>query len=182
VEGRRLNVNMSWIRKIRRDDRASEIAEAALVLPIAFMVLLGIYWFGRAFDIYATINHAAREAARAGVAQSCGSCGNASQLAAQGTTIGNALQASGIDATQIQPYAPAVTFCPGFTGNTCTNPTGYPNVTVCNEAQLNPITSPTPVCGVVVSFQYPYQMSLPFTSLNMTTITMKADVQMQGEY
>jgi Flp pilus assembly protein TadG len=59
------------MRKIATGTTGSEIAEAALVLPILFMLLLGIYWFGRAFNVYATINHAAREGARVAVAQSC---------------------------------------------------------------------------------------------------------------
>jgi len=149
------------------------------------MMLLGIYWFGRAFNIYATINHAAREAARAGVAQTCASCGNGSQLSSQGPTITNALQSSGIDPNQIQLYTPAtLNFCNGQPQTTnCTNPATYPGITFCNQVLLTPVASPDPpVCGVVVSFQYPFQMSLPFTSLNQQPITLKADVQMQGEY
>ncbi len=38
-----------------------EIAEAAIVLPLMFTMLLGIYWFGRAYNVYSTITHAARE-------------------------------------------------------------------------------------------------------------------------
>jgi TadE-like protein len=176
-------MRIAWIRKFTRDDRASEIAEAALVLPIAFMVLLGIYWFGRAFDIYATINHAAREAARAGVAQTCGSCspGNTSQLTTLGPTIiTNALQSSGIDPSQIQPYTPATLQACGGGASGCNPATDQ--VSFCTNVQLTANPPNPPVCGVAVTFEYPYQMSLPFTSLNMTTITMKADVQMQGEY
>jgi len=57
------------LKKIATGTTGSEIAEAALVLPIFFLIMLGIYWFGRAFNTYATINHAAREGARVGVAQ-----------------------------------------------------------------------------------------------------------------
>ena len=41
----------------------AEIAEAALVLPLVFMLLLGIIWFGRAFNIYSTIQQAAQQGA-----------------------------------------------------------------------------------------------------------------------
>src|ERR1700736_2829361 len=58
-----------------RDTHASEVAEAALVLPLMFMILLGIFWFGQAFRIYGTITHAAREGARAAVAPVCATCG-----------------------------------------------------------------------------------------------------------
>jgi hypothetical protein len=64
------------LKKIATGTTGSEIAEAALVLPIFFLIMLGIYWFGRAFNTYATINHAAREGARAAVAQTCATCGS----------------------------------------------------------------------------------------------------------
>ena len=67
-------IKMSRLRKIVSGTVGSEIAEAALVLPIFFMIMLGIYWFGRAFNVYATINHAAREGARAAAAPTCATC------------------------------------------------------------------------------------------------------------
>ena len=33
-----------------------------------------------------------------------------------------------------------------------------------------------------MQFQYPYQFSLPFTSVNMQKIMLNAGVQMTGEY
>jgi len=51
-----------------RDTRGAEIAETAMVLPLVFMMLMAIFWFGQAFRIYGTITHAAREGARAAVA------------------------------------------------------------------------------------------------------------------
>src|SRR5580698_11227050 len=87
----------------------SEVAEAALVLPLVFMMLLGIYWFGRAFNIYATINHAAQQGVRAGVAQTCATCspGNAGQLTSlRPTTITNLRQASQLVRNQIKPSTP----------------------------------------------------------------------------
>ena len=58
------------------DTRGAEIAEAAAVLPLMFMVLLGIFWFGQAFSIYGAITRAAQEAARAGsYSANCATCG-----------------------------------------------------------------------------------------------------------
>ena len=51
--------------KIRR--KGAAIVEAALVLPIFFMVILGIVEFGRAFMISQLIQHAAREGCRKAV-------------------------------------------------------------------------------------------------------------------
>jgi Flp pilus assembly protein TadG len=178
------------IRGLRRlnDTTASEVAEAALVLPLAFMMLLGIYWFGRAFNIYATINHAAREGARTAVAQSCGNCGNApnGQVAA---VVQQALQASSVDPNQAQSYtpAPALTFCTGTAATQCSALTigASGSFNYCTDVQLNANNNPNlypAVCGVSVNFQYPYQFWLPFTSLNQQQFLLKADVQMKGEY
>ena len=52
----------------------AEIAEAAAVLPLMFMMLLGIFWFGQAFSIYGAITRAAQEGARAGAAPYCTTC------------------------------------------------------------------------------------------------------------
>jgi Flp pilus assembly protein TadG len=170
--------------EVLRDTGASEIAEAALVLPLAFMMLLGIYWFGRAFNIYATINHAAREGARAAVAPTCATCTPLSnaQIVSQATTaVEQALKASSVDPHQIQAYSPLpTTFC--GTG-TCTAAGVSGNINVCGPVQLTPTTSSyPPVCGTAVLFEYPYQFWLPFTSLNQQQFLLKADVQMKGEY
>jgi Flp pilus assembly protein TadG len=165
-----------------RSTTGSEIAEAALVLPLAFMMLLGIYWFGRAFNIYATINQAAQQGARVGAAQTCATCGNTSLLATQGATvITNVMQASHVNPGQIQAYTPALNFCTGTAGSNCSSATN--NIRVCSNVQITPNATPgPPVCGVAVTFQYPYQSWLPFTSLNMQQIILRVNVQMKGEY
>src|SRR5579863_7730154 len=98
--------SLARLKKITVATSGSEIAEAALVLPIFFLLMLGIYWFGRAFNTYATINHAAREGARLAVVQTCATCGaspntqaTANQIAAQ---VQQALLASSLDPTQVQ--------------------------------------------------------------------------------
>ena len=146
------------------------------------MMLLGIYWFGRAFNIYATINHATQQGVRAGVAQTCATCGNTSVLSSQTPTIiTNLMQASHVDPTQIQSYAPTLPACAG--GSTCTSGGSSNNINMCTNVQISPAASPgPPVCGVAVTFQYPYQFWLPFTSLNNQQIMLKVDVQMKGEY
>src|SRR6267378_1071707 len=62
-------------RKLGSTDGA-EIAEAALVLPLVFMLLLGIVWFGRAFNIYSTITQAAQQGAIIAARDPCATCGN----------------------------------------------------------------------------------------------------------
>jgi len=168
--------------KVVRETSGSQIAEAALVLPLAFMILLGIYWFGRAFNTYATIIDAAREGARSAVSASCATCAspnNPPTPASVATVVTQTMQASSVDPSQIQLYAPPFVFCNSLTqGQNCSSSS---NVTVCNSIQLTPVSSP-PACGVSVSFQYPYQFWLPFTSLNNQQLILTADVQMRGEY
>jgi hypothetical protein len=163
---------------------ASQVAEAALVLPLAFMMLLGIYWFGRAFNIYATINHAAQEGVRAGVAQTCATCGNSYIFPIQGATIiTDAMKASSVDPGQIQAWgnmAPTLCAPMGAFPGGCTMKN---NITMCNNVLLSPPTAAGPqACGVTASFQYPYQFWLPFTSLNNQQIMLTVNVQMKGEY
>lgn len=163
----------------------SEVAEAALVLPLAFLLLLGIYWFGRAFNVYATINHAAREGARVAVASTCASCGNTaatSNPAAIASVVTTALQASGVDPSKITVWS-SPTFCSGNATSNCNTPSSNNNITICTQVQLaanaNPGSGP-PVCGVSVSFQYPYRFSLPYPASGVN-LQLKADVQMSGE-
>jgi Flp pilus assembly protein TadG len=174
----------SRLKELLLGSSGQEIAEAAIVLPLLFMLLFGIYWFGRAFNIYGTINHAAREGARVGMVSNCASCGNLPATDAQiAAAVTQALQASRLDPNQVQAYTPVPSpgACPGFTGSSACNSLTN-NVTICRPVQINTgASSGTPVCGVTVSFQYPYQFWFPFTSLNMQRIYLKASVQADGE-
>src|SRR5438128_1617894 len=64
-------------------DSGQEIAEAALVLPILFLILLAIFWFGRAFNIASTIERAAKHGVQTFTHPTCASCGNNSPTNAQ---------------------------------------------------------------------------------------------------
>src|ERR1700735_3567025 len=63
----------TW-RRLARDARGTEIAEMAVVLPLLFMLLMGIFWFGQAFRVYGTLTQSARAGARAAVAPVCATC------------------------------------------------------------------------------------------------------------
>jgi len=182
VGSREMTKPGQWTKMVR-ETGGSEIAEAALVLPLVFMMLLGIYWFGRAFNTYATINHAAREGARIAVTQTCATCASPNSSLTASTvasTVTQTLQASSVDPSKIilYPSSPTPVNCPSAPANaTCS--VSASNVTFCNNV---PLTAAPQVCGVKVSFQYPYQFWFPFTSLNNQQIVLTADVQMKGEY
>lgn len=173
-----------------RGTAGSEIAEAALILPLLFMLLFSIYWFGRAYSIYSTINHAARMAALTAAAPSCANCGGGSTGGfpaddVVADVISQALTAAKLDPNQVQPFtpSPAPQMCPdpNVSSQLCTTAsTG--NFTICRNVVLNQNTpQPQQSCGMIVSFQYPYKFPLPFTSLNNQTILLKAQAETGGE-
>ena len=170
--------------KILLPDKGQEIAEAAVVLPLFMMLLLGIYWFGRAYNIYATITHAAREGARTGTASTCVTCGNTATTPDQiADKISAVLKADHLDPSKATAITPAFKDCAdGTTSVACaTISAGKPQVCVQQNVRLNGNTTDPPACGIAVSFQYPYQFWLPFTSLNKQLIQLKAQAQMTGE-
>ena len=172
-------------------DHGSEIAEAAVVLPVLFLLLFSIYWFGRAFSIYSTINHAAREGARTAAVPGCANCDTgctwqASNLpcdAPVASAVDNALTAAHLDPQQMQPFVPtpAPVPCPGAipSGMCATASSG--GFTICRNVALDQNSSAPQVCGVIISFRYPYQLALPFSSLSNQRVLLKAEVEMQGE-
>src|SRR5438552_7908645 len=156
---------MNCFRKIATDCRGQEIAEAALVLPLVFMLLLGIVWFGRAFNIYATLNRAAREGALAAASPTCATCGN---NFAQNTTdiqsvVDSTLRAAHLDPGQVQ------------------------NFTLTQDVALNPGSNPVEYVSVV-SLSYPWNVKLngvtccPLSLSPITTgITITAQAQPREE-
>ena len=175
------------------DETGVEILEVALVLPIVFMLLLGIVWFGRAFNIYSTITQAAQQGAITAARPTCATCGTPltdAQVAAQvDVVVSGVIQSSHLDPLQIlanpnptPPLCTAPAQLPlGEPPGQCTTTTH--NITVCRSAILNPPAGSTPPdqCGAVVSFQYPFQSNLPFTSLNLQRIILTAQAQTRME-
>jgi Flp pilus assembly protein TadG len=188
----------AWIKTVGRSD-GSEIAEAALVLPLMFMMLMGIFWFGQAFRISGTIAHAARQGARAAVAAPCTTCGGATTPAAQSaqaalnaySAVQSALLAAKLDPSLVsQPAtAPALCTC-GSTDSKCTGGTvascDGSQTTVCVETNVQlSFSNSTPggagVCGMSVSFRYPYTFWLPGSSLNKQNLLLPAQAEMRAE-
>ena len=174
-------------RKLRNAEGA-EIAEAALVMPVVFIFLLGIIWFGRAFNIYSTIQQAAQQGAITAARASCATCGNAFPLDGPITTPGTVTYAVAavMKASSLDP------------GQIIANPLPVPGcsvtskITICRQVLLNPPPPPGPlqtclpvsqpqICGTQVSFQYPFTFYLPFTSLNLSQVVMTAQAQSRME-
>jgi len=173
---------VSHLRKLSRETRGAEIAEAAAVLPLMFLMLLGIFWFGQAFSIYGAITRAAQDGARAGAVPYCVTCSTANTPATNAVSALNAtLRASKLDPAQIQAPSspPAFTACSGATTG-CAAVAGS-NVCVQGPVQISNTSGGSTVCGVSVTFRYPFQFWLPFTSLNNQRILIRASARVRVE-
>jgi Flp pilus assembly protein TadG len=188
-----------------RDARGSEIAETAMIMPLFFMIFLGIFWFGQGFRIYGTMTRAAREGARAAVAPACTTCAGSNDPSANAwTAVQSAMQAAHVDPTLLQqPTTPpglcgcsssaSTTSCSATTvacdssqTKICvqgvTHPNGNSKPAVEDNVELSaPGLGGAGECGVSVSFQYPYKFWLPFSSLNNQTVNLRAQAQMRAE-
>jgi Flp pilus assembly protein TadG len=186
----------TW-RRLARDTRATEIAEAAVVLPMLFMILMAIFWFGQAFRIYGTLTQATRAGARAAVAPVCATCaaaGTSPGLIAQ-TAVQNAMAAAHLSANQLVTTGAAWT-TPAPTLYQCrksplTAVSCDPTVTsVCVQQNVQ-LSFPTPVsgpagmgeCGTSVSvrYKYPFHFSIPYTNLDLGNIQLPGQAQMRAE-
>lgn len=156
-----------WIKNFLRnsvDDSGAELFEFAIVVPLLLMILLGIIWIGRAYNIYETITRASREGARYAVLPNSVADGNAypdpltSSCSTDTNTFNDSvlpvLKSDNLDPTKVQNY--------------------------CQMAGWLENTAPQQ-CGVTVRFGYPVHLDIPFTSFNLTTIDLVTQAQMRLE-
>ena len=176
---------MKLVKRILVGTAGAEIAETAVVLPLLFTVLLGVFFFGRAYNIYGTITQAAMQGARAAVASSCATCTNQAPTADQIATnvVAPVLQASHLDPARVQVLTPAACACgtpsPCGTPVACDGAGTSATPAICVQQNVNISGSGgTAQCGTSVAFQYPYGFNLPFQSF---TLNLKATAQMRVE-
>lgn len=160
-----LPFGLRQLAKLAKDGRGAEIAETAVVLPLVLILLFGIMWFGRAFNIYATLNRAAREAAKASALASCATCGNEVQdgPTIQANVVNPILLSAHLDPSRVQDF------------------------TLQQNVPLN--TGSTPLeYGSTVSLSYPWNFKLngftccPVALTPITTgITLTAQAQARQE-
>jgi Flp pilus assembly protein TadG len=148
-----------------RSERGTEMLEFAFVISLLMMLFLGIVTFARAFNIYQSITRAAREGARVAVLPSCASCGNAYLDPSTGVTQAN----SAVFSNYIAPVLEDANLNPNDVLN-YSESVGWLDSGDTAEQ-----------CGVTISFQYPYQLDLPFTAQNLSTIDIRTRVQMRQE-
>jgi Flp pilus assembly protein TadG len=152
--------------KLLKETTGAEIAEAAFVLPLIFLLVFGILWFGRALNIYSTLNRAAAEAAQLAASPNCATCGGLSnQFLTQSTVKTRAIDPI-VSAAHLDPNSVQVTV---FT----------PSVALPGPPAAN---------KVVVTLTYPYNFRLngitccPMALTPITTgITITAQAQARQE-
>ncbi len=188
------------VRGITSDTRGTEIAEMAVVLPLLFMILMGIFWFGQAFRIYGTLTQSARAGARAAVAPVCATCAPTTGVGpgqyAQ-TAVQSAMAAASLNTNQLVQVSqwtippPALCQC-GTSGPACAAVACDGSVTIPMCVQKNvQLSYPAPAngpggmgtCGTSVSmrYTYPFHFRIPGTSLDLNTIQLPGQAQMRAE-
>jgi Flp pilus assembly protein TadG len=193
-------------RDLARATRGQEVVEFALIVPLLFMLLIGIFWFGQAFRIYGTITNAARDGARAAVSPPCSTCTAQDPSQNAWNAVQSDLQVARLNPNVLAPPAtlPAVCACGSAAAfNSCTAgavacDASQPNIcvqgithsgTTVNEGLVmlsstgadGGLNGGAGACGVSVSFVYPYTFPLPFTSIGNRTINLRAQAQMRAE-
>jgi hypothetical protein len=154
------------LRQLLCHDRGAQIAEFAAVVPMLVMIIFGILWFGRAFNIYTTVNHAAQAAAEAAATPSCVTCGSVNTLPDRDTVKSTVVDPILI-ASHLDPNDADLTF---------------------NINPHQPLDPNATVFGPVVTMSYPYRFRLngltccPPTLAPITMgITINARAQTQEE-
>jgi len=175
---------ISFLRWDIERDSGQEIAEAALVLPILFLILLAIFWFGRAFNIASTIERAAKHGIQTFDRPTCAVCGNSFSTDAQIVDSVN----SALEDDHLQP-ANVTAYSPPFACNAAPTCTTIQGVEICRNVPLTCGTancqSPPAACGsgaalgVRVSFGYQFTSPLPIA--NLPAMTLHASALSQAE-
>jgi Flp pilus assembly protein TadG len=189
----RRSAGRAW-RRFSHDTSGSEIAEFAVVVPLLFMFLMAIFWFGQAYSVYGTLTQASRAGARAAVAPVCATCAAATTPTQNAVAaVTSAMTASHMNTAQLQPLGswtpPALCPC-GSASAACGAPVACEaasiNACVQLKVQLSyPATAPGGMgtCGTSVSmrYRYPFHFSIPFTNLDLNTIALPGQAEMRAE-
>jgi Flp pilus assembly protein TadG len=142
------------------EDQGAEVFEFALAAALVLTLLFGIISLGRGYSAYQAMVRAVREGARELVLTNCATCANANTAYAapyvRANFVNPALQSAGLDPTKVTNYASQYVW-------------------------IDASSSPPQQCGVAISFNYPYQIVIPFVSINLSTITLHTQVQMRLE-
>jgi Flp pilus assembly protein TadG len=139
-------------RKARHGEKGAELVEMAFVLLLFLVLMIGVFQFGRAYNIYQNITNAAREGARFAVAPQRGGTINYPNNSEVGNVISSFMQSSNLD-----PAAATI------------------NIQL-NNQNVDPACTPCSAnsgcaCGTRVSISYPFSF-LFYGGLNISTTVL----------
>ncbi len=156
-------------------ERGTEILEFAFVFTLLAALALAIMAFARAYNVYQTINRAAREGARVAALPSSVYDGN--------TFIDGSTTYTAPDSPIFTDYVAPALQAANLGTSACASSTSINCIANYNEqiGWLDPSGTTDNQCGVSISFTYPYQLSIPFIGAGIGTLNLKADVQMRRE-
>lgn len=167
-----------------RSQSGAQIAEAAVVLPILFLVIMAVFWFALAFNVSSTVERAAKQGIQAAARPTCATCGNSFSTAAAVTAVQSALLADHLDPANIANIVtnppPPFACTGGSTGCSISS-----NIQICTTAPLNcgnaTCQNPPVACGTAgvtrgtrVSFGYRYNSPVPLGTWSSITIPATA--------
>jgi hypothetical protein len=144
-------------RSLKNESTGQEIAEAALILPLFFLILAAIFQFGMVLNAKATLDYAANQGAILASEPSCATCAcpNCSSTGTQvATKVLSIMAAASLHSIDLVAYTPpGLVACPGQ-AVACSSDQ---SITLCNGVELETtLASGAPACGSVVSFRYSY--------------------------
>jgi len=114
-------------RKARHGEKGAELIEMAFVILLFLALMIGVFEFGRAYNIYQNITNAAREGARFAVAPQRGGTTNYPNNSEVSSVINSFMQSSSLDPASAtiniqlnnQNVDPACTPCSANSGCAC---------------------------------------------------------------
>ena len=183
---------------LAKDTRGTEIMESAFVLPMVFMFVIGIIWFGLVFLIYGTLAQGTRAGAEAAVAPFCATCGTTPSPAVSAqTAVYNALAAAHLSKSNLVPWGGGrpsglrLRFAVAGQRRRTLHAqprlhatAGVTDACVQENVQLSyPSQGGAGTCGASVSarYQYPYHFSIPLTALDIGNVLVPGQAQMRAE-
>jgi Flp pilus assembly protein TadG len=176
-------------RLLALDTHGSEIAETAAILPLLFMILLGIFWFGQAYRMYGTATAATRAGAEAAVAPACTTCTATTPALNAQTAVQNALLAAHMSPNYLVAVSswsvpPPALFACGTTTSAVSCDGTVTNMCIQENVSLSLSTKGgMGTCGTSVSlrYQYPYHFGIPLTNLDLGNLQLPGQAQLRLE-
>jgi Flp pilus assembly protein TadG len=165
--------------RVHYREKGAEALEFAFVITILMTLVLGFFWFARAYNVYQTITRATREGVREAVLPSSVADGNTYDGSAANATP----ETSSSPSTPIfTNYIAPVLQGEGLGTGACSGSSSINCISNYNEtvAWINPGEA-YQQCGVTISFGYPIRLQIPFVGVGLTTLNLHTSVSMRLE-